>query len=41
MPTKREIALAALIGLPIWWVGWHILDALNAEVSAAIGWWPL
>lgn len=29
MTTKREIAVNALIGLPIWWVGWQILDAMK------------
>lgn len=29
MIRKREIALTALIGLPIWYVGWQILDALK------------
>jgi hypothetical protein len=24
-----DIALSALIGLPIWWTGWQILDAVR------------
>jgi len=27
-----DIALSALIGLPIWWTGWQILDALKVLV---------
>lgn len=28
----RDIARAALIGLPIWYVGWQILDALKGAL---------
>jgi hypothetical protein len=28
----REIALAAVIGLPIWWIGWQLLDGLKGAL---------
>jgi hypothetical protein len=32
MSRAMDIALTALIGLPIWWTGWQVLDAAKELV---------
>lgn len=32
----KEIAFTALIGLPIWYVGWQILAYIQAEITTFV-----